>query len=42
MFKVEGVNVGTKQMYMSKLHTFLLLPRTLGVSVADLQGDCLA
>ena len=29
-------------MYMSKLHTFLLLPRTLGVSAADLRGACLA
>jgi hypothetical protein len=26
-------------MYMSKLHTFLLLRRTLGVSAADLHGD---
>jgi hypothetical protein len=30
--------VGTKQMYMSKLHTFLLLQRTLGVFAADLRG----
>ena len=30
--------MGTKQTYMSKLHSFLLLPRTLGVSAADLRG----
>jgi hypothetical protein len=29
---------GTKQMYMSKLNTFLLLRRTIGVSAADLRG----